>query len=101
MDFGKAIHSIPNALHVSILDADEKEHDAVLASNNFDRNAGQFGITQRGQDALFVAVGALPIDLTEGGKVTYKTADGKEVRRRIDDVSACPYFLQIHLGETC
>ena len=100
MDFNKAIKSVPTALHVKIIDAKGEEIDAVLTSNNFDRNAGQFGITQRGQDALFVQY-APPIELTEGGKITYKNAEGKEVRRRIDDVSACPYFLQIHLGETC
>lgn len=97
MDFLKAIRSIPNAFHVMLQDAESKEHDAVLASSNFDREAGQFGITQRGQDALFVA---LPFDIPKGGKVIYIEA-GNEVRRRVDNVSACPYFLQISLGENC
>ena len=101
MDFGKAIKSIPGALHVQIIDGNGGEVDAVLASNNFDRNAGQFGITQRGQDALFIAADALPVELADGGKITYRNEEGKETKRRIDDISACPYFLQIHLGETC
>ena len=97
MDFLKAIHSIPKALHVCVYDAANGEHDAVLASNNYDRNAGQFGITNRGQDALFVA---LPFEIPKGGKITYKEG-AKEIKRRVDDVAACPFFLQIHLGETC
>ncbi len=98
MDFLKAIKTIPNAFHVDAVDAEGVAHDAVIASMNLDRNAGQFGITQRGQDALFVA---LPFAMPDGGKITYRETGGKEVKRRIDDVSACPYFLQINLGENC
>ena len=98
LDFTKAMKSIPGAFQVEALDADGKTHKGVIVGASIDRNATQFGITTRGTDTLYVGNGfAVP----KGNRVSINLTETKSETRRIEDVSACPYFLAINLGEVC